>query len=96
MEHRHGWSEEDTNKGHVLDVQARKDAHERELEVSRLAADVRTLRGLLPICAWCHKVRDDHGYWDQLDQYVAAHTGTRFSHAICPDCEKKQFQGHGP
>jgi N-terminal 7TM region of histidine kinase len=49
---------------------------------------VETLHGLLPICAWCRKVRDDSGYWNQLEEYVREHTRTEFSHGICPDCAR--------
>ena len=54
---------------------------------------VRTLKGLLPVCAWCHKVREDEGYWSALENYISAHTDTTFTHSICPDCQKKHFGG---
>jgi hypothetical protein len=53
-----------------------------------LTREINTLTGLLPVCAWCKKVRDDRGYWDQLERYVTARTQTVFSHGICPDCAK--------
>ena len=66
---------------------------ERNNRLLREALDkVRTLSGLLPICAWCKKVRDDHGYWDQVEVYLKAHTEVEFSHGICPDCMAKQTQ----
>jgi PAS domain S-box-containing protein len=49
-------------------------------------AEVRTLRDILPICAYCKKVRDDEDYWDTVESYVSRHTATRFSHGICPSC----------
>jgi hypothetical protein len=49
-------------------------------------ARVHQLSGLLPICAWCRRVRDDEGYWNQLEAYVRDHTDADFSHGICPDC----------
>ena len=52
---------------------------------------VRTLRGLLPICASCKKIRDDQGYWHQVEVYVGAHTDAEFSHGICPDCLRKLY-----
>lgn len=62
----------------------------RELElqerVNRALADVQTLQGLLPICAWCKKVRDDGGYWEQIEVYVRKHSSAKFSHGICPEC----------
>ena len=47
------------------------------------------LRGLLPICAWCKKVRDDQGYWNQIEAYIATHSQAEFSHSICPECDAK-------
>jgi GAF domain-containing protein len=51
---------------------------------------VKTLHGLLPICAWCKRIRDDHGYWSQVEAYIHEHTGVDFTHGICPDCLEKQ------
>ena len=53
--------------------------------------EVKTLRGILPICAYCKKIRNDHGYWDQVDVYVQAHTEADFSHGICPTCLHEHF-----
>ncbi|MFZ5586866.1 MAG: hypothetical protein ACOZHQ_13175 [Thermodesulfobacteriota bacterium] len=55
-------------------------------ELTQALAEVRTLSELLPICSACKKVRDDAGYWQQVDNYFAQHSGVRFSHGICPDC----------
>lgn len=49
-------------------------------------AKVRTLSGLLPICANCKKIRDDHGYWTQIESYIHEHSEADFSHGLCPDC----------
>jgi PAS domain-containing protein len=62
---------------------------EREALIETLQttlAQVKTLRGLLPICANCKKIRDDEGYWQDVAVYVRDHTGVEFSHSICPDC----------
>ena len=59
---------------------------DRVEELQRALAHVKQLQGLLPICAYCKKVRDDENYWDQVENYVAKRTGARFSHGICPDC----------
>jgi transcriptional regulator with GAF, ATPase, and Fis domain len=67
---------------------------ERESLINELRgalAQVKTLRGLLPICAHCKKIRDDHGYWKQIEAYISDHTDADFSHGICPDCLKKCF-----
>lgn len=52
---------------------------------------VKTLKGLLPICAWCRKAREDAGYWSALETYITAHTDATITHSICPDCQKKHF-----
>ena len=56
-------------------------------------ANVKTLRGLLPVCAWCRKVLDDRGAWRQMEAYVSEHTEAEFSHGMCPECEKKFEDG---
>jgi hypothetical protein len=69
----------------------------REQELRRRVAEemaqVRVLRGLLPMCAWCKKVRDDAGYWNQLEAYIHDHTEAKFSHGICPDCLERFNSG---
>lgn len=50
---------------------------------------IKTLQGLLPICAWCKRVRDDEGYWDQVEAYFHKNTGIDFTHGICPECLEK-------
>ncbi len=59
---------------------------ERNAQLSSALAEVKTLSGLLPICAWCKKVRDDDGYWQQVDTYFRSHSDIRFSHGMCTDC----------
>jgi hypothetical protein len=53
--------------------------------------NIRVLNGLLPICANCKKIRDDRGYWQQIETYISTRTDTTFSHGICPDCMKKLY-----
>jgi DNA-binding NtrC family response regulator len=68
--------------------------HEREEYVKELQmalAEVKTLSGLLPICASCKKIRDDNGYWNQIEKYLRTHTQARFTHGICPDCARKLY-----
>ncbi|KPK01942.1 MAG: hypothetical protein AMK71_03925 [Nitrospira bacterium SG8_35_4] len=52
---------------------------------------VKTLRGLLPICASCKKIRDDNGYWKQVDAYIREHSHADFTHGICPECAEREF-----
>jgi PAS domain S-box-containing protein len=79
--------------GTYLDItERRKVEEERErllAELKDALANIKTLKGLLPICSYCKKIRDDKGYWELLDTYVAKHTDTQFSHGLCPECEKK-------
>ncbi|WP_395735759.1 hypothetical protein [Prosthecobacter sp.] len=60
-------------------------------ELQHALDEVRTLQGLLPMCAWCKKIRDDQGYWDDVSSYIARHTGASVSHGICPDCASTHF-----
>lgn len=53
--------------------------------------EVRTLSGLLPICAWCKKLRDDEGYWKSVEDYIGERTKAEFTHGICPECTNKYF-----
>lgn len=59
--------------------------------LEKALSEVKTLRGILPICSFCKKIRDDQGYWDQVDVYVRNHTDADFSHSICPDCIKTHY-----
>jgi len=52
---------------------------------------IKVLRGIIPICASCKKIRDDTGYWNQLESYIKEHSEADFSHGICPDCSKKLY-----
>ena len=75
-----------TNK----DITERKEAEfEREkliLKLNKALKDVKTLGGLIPICSSCKKIRDDKGYWSQLENYFEQHSTALFSHSLCPDC----------
>ncbi len=69
---------------------------EMELEenivyLKKALEDVKTLSGLLPICASCKKIRDDRGYWNEVEKYIVKHSGVIFSHSICPDCLNKYY-----
>ena len=62
-----------------------------EKELRAALAEVKQLSGLLPICASCKKIRDDKGYWNQIEGYIQEHSEAVFSHGICPDCMKKLY-----
>jgi len=55
--------------------------------------NIKTLKGLLPICASCKKIRDDKGYWNQIETYIATHSEAEFSHGLCPVCAEKLYPG---
>jgi PAS domain S-box-containing protein len=78
-----------------LDITDRKQAEEeRERLITELQSaieHIKTLRGIIPICASCKKIRDDKGYWQQVEAYVSRHTEAQFSHGVCPDCMKKLY-----
>lgn len=61
------------------------------VELKDALLKVKTLGGLLPICASCKKIRDDNGYWNQIESYIKTHSEAEFSHSICPDCAKKLY-----
>jgi len=64
-------------------------------ELRDVLSNVKHLRGLLPICASCKRIRDDHGYWNDVEEYIRKHTEADFTHGICPDCMNKLYPGRG-
>jgi PAS domain S-box-containing protein len=79
----------------VQDISIRKQA-EQELErvvreLRSSLAEIKTLRGIVPICSHCKKIRDDEGFWNQVEAYVSMRTEAKFSHGICPECVKKLY-----
>ena len=60
-------------------------------ELQKALSEVRTLKGIIPICASCKKIRDDKGYWEQIETYINKHSEAGFSHSICPECAKKIY-----
>ena len=66
-------------------------AKERADRLEKANHEIKTLRGIIPICASCKKIRDDKGYWEQVEKYVGKHSEALFSHGICPDCAAKLY-----
>jgi ligand-binding sensor domain-containing protein len=81
-----------TGGGYALKIH-RLRVHERELQrrVDESVAQVKVLSGLLPICSGCKKIRDDKGYWNQIEGYIMKHAEVEFSHSLCPDCIKRLY-----
>ena len=80
-------------------VVARARLIEREVEKDQLIVElrealdqIRTLRGIVPICASCKNIRDDSGFWQRVEVYVRDHTEVEFSHSLCPECEQKLYR----
>ena len=78
-----------TQRWRIRSLQARE--RELSVRVEEAIAQIKTLRGLLPICASCKKIRDDSGYWNQMETFISDHSGADFSHSICPDCMVKLY-----
>jgi DNA repair exonuclease SbcCD ATPase subunit len=79
----------------IQEINERKQSEaERENLIKKLQealSEVKTLSGLFPICASCKKIRDDNGYWNQIESYIRKHSDAEFSHSICPECAKKLY-----
>ena len=79
----------------IFDITSRKKAEEERekliKELQEALANVKTLSGLLPICSYCKKIRDDTGYYHQLESYIHKRSDAEFSHGICPDCAEEHF-----
>jgi DNA-binding response OmpR family regulator len=73
------------------DALRKKEKEQQELisELQAAALEIKTLKGLIPICASCKKIRNDEGFWDQLETYFGKHTDALFTHGLCPDCADK-------
>jgi len=81
--------------GVMLDITERKsieEEHNRLInDLKEALASINTLSGLIPICAICKNIRNDKGYWEQIEKYINEHSGAQFSHSICPECAKKMY-----
>ncbi|MBN1631532.1 MAG: GAF domain-containing protein [Thermoleophilia bacterium] len=81
----------ETIEMHLALVMALDSLDRKNRELEQALSEVKTLQGLLPICASCKKIRDDEGYWNQLEIYLKKHAGVKFSHSLCPECEKHLY-----
>ena len=75
----------------ILRKQAEKRREKAVAEREKALEDIKILQGFLPICAACKKIRDDQGYWNQIEDYIITHSEADFSHGICPTCAQKLY-----
>lgn len=76
----------------VTDIKKAEAERDRLItELQEALQHVKTLSGLLPICSYCKKIRDDGGYWNQIETYIRKHSTAEFTHSICPECEQKEL-----
>ena len=78
---------------HVALTRLQQSLQRKNEELEEAMAKIKTLSGLLPICAWCKKIQTDAGYWERVEVYIRDHTDADFSHGICPDCLRQHFPG---
>jgi len=71
---------------HLTIRRLQKDLEEKNAQLQEAFDNIKTLKGLIPICANCKKIRDDEGYWHQVEGYIRDHSEAEFTHGICPDC----------
>jgi len=76
---------------HIRNLMRRLESQHAAMKLA--LEEIKTLKGILPICMYCKKIRDDSGYWSQLEAYIRDHSDANFSHGICPDCMKEQMAG---
>ena len=72
-------------------LELNQEINNRNRELHKAIATIKTLSGLLPICSHCRKIREDTGYWTQIEEYIRQHTDADFSHSICPACAKEHY-----
>lgn len=73
-------------------IQLQRSLNKRVNELERALSQVKRLQGLIPICSFCKKVRNDGNYWEQVEAYICEHTEAQFSHAICPECYEQHVK----
>jgi len=72
-------------------LQWEEQLRQKNRELQKALAEVKQLKGIIPICMHCKKIRDDRNYWHQLESYMMANAGADFSHSICPECLEKHY-----
>ncbi len=80
-----------TVEAHLALTASIDDLNRKNRDLEKTLKEVKILRGLLPICAACKRIRDDKGYWNQIEIYIGEHSEAKFSHGICPECGEKYY-----
>ena len=70
---------------------AEKEKEELIFKLQKALDEINTLKGILPFCSFCKKIRDDKGYWEQVDIYISNHSDANISHSVCPECARKHY-----
>ncbi len=78
---------------HLSLARLRKELEGKNQQLQTALDEIRQLAGILPICAKCKKIRDDDGYWQQVEKFIKTHTGAEFTHGYCPDCYADELRG---
>jgi PleD family two-component response regulator len=78
-------------KTHLTLRGLQKSLEEKNAQLQKALGEIKILQGIIPICANCKKVRDDNGFWNQVEAYITEHSEAKFSHGICPTCAKELY-----
>jgi hypothetical protein len=80
-----------SKRAEVNSIQSESKLNATVLDLQKALSEVKTLQGIIPICSHCKKIRDDHGSWQSLEQYIHEHSDAQFSHGVCQDCAQKYY-----
>jgi hypothetical protein len=75
-------------------ISARNELDQTLYDLQEASKEIKVLSGLIPICSSCKKIRDDDGYWNDLESYIDDHSEARFTHSLCSDCGEKLYPGY--
>lgn len=80
----------------TLNSRSKEELRGLNQQLKKALANINALKGMLPICSSCKKIRDDKGYWNQIEFYISKHSDAEFTHGICPDCAVKLYPEYSP
>ena len=78
-------------KNHLKTINLQASLKKRNFELQSTMEGIKSLEGLLPICSYCNKIRDEHGKWNRIETYIQKHSKAKFSHSVCPECVAKHY-----